>query len=60
MQDTYPTPPHFTVRGLKEKIKPFTAFVIRHDDASRLTVTPWAAKCDEIESAMRKRVETFA
>lgn len=42
----------FTVRGLKEKIKLFTPFVMGHNDVSRLTVMPWAAKCDEIESAM--------
>lgn len=31
-----------------------------HDDESCLTVTPWAAKCDEIESAVWHRVKTFA
>lgn len=40
------------MRGHKEKFKLFTAFVMGHDGASSLTVMPWAAKFDEIESAM--------
>lgn len=51
------TPPRFTMRGHKEKFKPFTAFVMGHDDALHLAVMPWAAKFNEIESACERELK---